>query len=277
MHKKDFDWTVGFNVSLNRSKILALGVVKEILGPGPGTNYLSSPSNVMRVGEQYAMFYGLKALRLIQPTDLSSTGAATFATFNGEKRPGQWLYEDLNKDGIINLADRQIIGNPNPDFIFGFTNDFKYKNFGLSIFIQGVSGNDVMNLNTAYIRTGFSISNKTQKWYENRWTPTNPTNDIRYPAFGTAQASLVSGNYYLEDASYVRLKNVTLSYNFPKLGKSISSASMFISGTNLITITKYSGFDPEIGIYGQNNQIPGIDFGGYPRSRILDFGFKFIF
>lgn len=275
---KTFNWSSAFNISFNRSKILDLGVKNEILGPGPGTNYLSAPSNIMRVGQPFAMFYGLTALRLIQPSDFdATTGRPTFATFNGEKNSGQWLYEDLNKDGIINNNDRQIIGNPNPDFIFGFNNNFKYKNLQLSVFIQGVYGNQVMNLNNAFIRTGYPFGNKTEEWFKNRWTPDNPTNDIRYPAFGTIQASLVSGNYYLEDASYVRLKNVTLTYNLSKVGKLIKNASVYLSGTNLITITNYSGFDPEVGIYGQNNQIPGIDFGGYPRSRIIDLGLKLIF
>lgn len=274
--KKDFNWSMGFNISFNRSKVLDLGVVKEIVSPGTATSFLSSTS-AMRVDQPYGTFFGLKALRLIQPSDLSATNTPNFATFNGEKRPGQWLYEDLDGNNIINNADRQIIGDPNPNFIFGFTNDFKYKNITLSVFFQGVSGNEVMNVMNAFIGTGYANNNKTQDWFLNRWTPTNPTNDIRYPAFGTIQSSLQSGNYYIQNASFIRLKNVTFTYNIPKITKSVTSASVFISGTNLLTFTKYKGFDPEVGVYGQTNQLPGIDFGSYPRSRVIDLGFKVIF
>lgn len=277
LKQKSVTWSSAFNISFNRSKILDLGVNKQIFSPGAGSNFLSSPTNVMQVGQPFAMYFGLKALRLIQTSDL----ATTFPTFNGGRIPGQWLYEDFNKDGRINDADRQIIGNPNPDFILGFNNDFGYKNFQLSVFIQGVYGNDIMNVNNAFIRTGYAPGNKTQDWFNNRWTSSNPTNDIRYPGYNTAQAALVSGNYYVEDGSFIRLKNVTLTYNIPtnksKVSNLIKSSSVFVSGTNLITLTNYSGFDPEVGIFGRDNQNPGIDFGGYPRSRILDLGVKLIF
>lgn len=272
MNRKNFSWTSSFNISFNKSKVLNLGTSDYLYGPSPGTNYLSSPSNIMKVGQPYAVFYGLKALRLIQPSDLDANGNGSFAKFNGEKRPGQWLFEDVNKDGIINDADRQIIGDPNPKFIYGFTNEFTYKNLHLSVFIQGVSGNQIMNFNSAFMRTGYNVYNQTQDWYVNRWTPTNLTNDIRYPSFGTYQSSLTSGNYFVEDGSYIRLKNVTLTYDIAKIGKLIKSASVFVSGTNLITITKYSGFDPEVGIYGQTNLIPGVDLGAYPRSRMFEIG-----
>lgn len=269
---KRFTWSPSFNISFNRSKVLNLGAVNYLLGPAPATNYLSNPSNIMQVGQPYGMFYGLKATRLIQPSDFDANGNPTFATFNADKTLGHWLYQDINKDGEINGADQQILGNPNPKFIYGFNNDFGYKNFHLSIFIQGVYGNQLMNFNNAFIRTGYFVENQTEAWFKNRWTPTHPTNDIRYPSFGTPQGNLVSGNYYVEDGSYVRLKNVTLSYNIAKGGKIIKSYSVFISGTNLITLTKYSGFDPEVGIYGQQNLIPGVDLGSYPRSRMYGLG-----
>jgi TonB-linked SusC/RagA family outer membrane protein len=274
---KDFSWTPSFNISFNKSKILNLGTKDFLLGPAPGTNYLSSPSNILKVGEPYAAFYGLKALRLIQASDFDANGKPTFATLNGNKDLGQWLYEDVDHNNIINDADRQIIGDPNPDFIFGFNNDFSYKNFHLSVFIQGVYGNQIMNFNNAFIRTGYTPTNKSQEWFDNRWTEKNPTNDIRYPAIGTLQSSLVSGNYYVEDGSFVRLKNVTFTYDIPHIGKTLKSASVYISGTNLVTLTNYSGFDPEVGIYGQANLIPGIDLGAYPRSKMVDLGLKLNF
>jgi len=270
--KKKFNWSSSFNISFNRSKILNLGPKTYLLGRAAGSNYLNSPANIMQVGQPYGMFYGLKALRLIQASDFDANKQPTFATFNGVQKLGQWLIQDVDTSKVIDDGDRQIIGNPNPKFTYGFNNDFSYEKFHLSIFVQGVYGNQIMNLNNAFIRSGLPISNQTKDWLTNHWTPANPTNDIRYPSYGTGITSLTSGNYFLEDGSFLRLKNVTFSYDISKIGKVIKSGSVFLSATNLITITNYSGFDPEVNIYGQANNAVGIDLGSYPRSRTYEMG-----
>lgn len=270
--KKKFSWSSSFNISFNRSKILDLGTKNYMYGPSAASSYLNSPANIMQVGQPYGMFYGYKALRLIQASDFDANKKPTFATFNGENRLGQWLLQDLDSNNIIDASDRQIIGNPNPKFTYGFTNNFSYKKIHLSVFFQGVYGSQIMNLNNAFIRSGYTVSNQTKDWLTNHWTATNPTNDIRYPSFGTIQRSLTSGNYFVEDGTYLRLKNLTFTYDISKIGRVIKSASVFVSATNLFTITKYSGFDPEVGIYGQTNLAPGIDLGSYPRSKTYEIG-----
>jgi TonB-linked SusC/RagA family outer membrane protein len=278
--KNKVNWTTGVNVSFNRSKVLDMGLNDIIYGMGSSTApvfFRSTPLTIIQEGQPFPMYYGLKAVRLIQESDFDQNGNPTFATFNGEKNPGQWLYEDTYEDGIINALDRQIIGNPNPKASFGFNNDLSYKNLSLSIFIQGVVGNDLMNLSKAYLSTGMVNLNKYADWFENHWTPENPTNDLDHTDIGTLQNNLVPGNYYIEDASYVRLKNITLAYSLPHVMKSVfKNIVLTASCNNVLTITNYSGLDPEVGIF-DSNLLPGIDLGSYPRARSYYFGIKFNF
>ncbi|MFD1631627.1 SusC/RagA family TonB-linked outer membrane protein [Pseudopedobacter beijingensis] len=270
-------WTSGFNISMNRSKVLELGGNSEIYGLAPATaaSFIRNvPITIVQNGGTLPAYWGLVAERLIQESDFDENGKPTFAMYNNERRLGQWLYKDTNNDGIITAADRQILGDPNPKALFGFTNDFSYKKLSVSVFFQGVLGNDIMNLTKAYLSTGMPYLNKSADWFANRWTAENPTNDISYPALGTEMANLQPGNYYIEDGSYIRLKNVTLSYDF-KINKSfIRNLTLSASATNLLTITNYSGFDPEVGIFGNSNLLPGIDLGSYPRSQTFQLGLK---
>lgn len=274
---RNLQWNSSFNISFNRPTVTDLGTNTEIYGSGPATAPVflrSVPLTIIQVGGSLPMYYGLVAERLIQSTDFNAAGQPTFAMFNNEKRPGQWLYKDVNNDGIINSFDRQIIGDPNPDAILGFNNEINYKNFTLNIFFQGVLGNDVMNVGKAYMSTGLVNLNKYADWYENAWTPQNPTNDINYTAFGTVQDNLVPGNYYIEDGSYLRLKNVGLAYNLKLKKGPVKNLIFNVSATNLLTITNYSGFDPEVGIFGKNNLLPSLDLGSYPRATSMYFGIK---
>ncbi|MFN0293660.1 TonB-dependent receptor [Pedobacter helvus] len=274
---KGFQWNSSVNVSFNRPTVTDLGGNSEIYGLGPTTAAVflrSTPLTIIQVGQGLPMYYGLVAERLIQKTDFDGSGNPTFAMFNNEKRPGQWLYKDVNNDGVINALDRQVIGNPNPKAIFGYNNEINYKKFTLNIFFQGVLGNDVMNISKAYLSTGMVHLNKSADWYQNKWTPENPTNNINYTGFGTVQDNLVPGNYYIEDGSYLRLKNVGLGYNLALKKGAIKNLIFNVSATNLLTITNYSGFDPEVGIFGKNNLLPSMDLGSYPRARTVFFGVK---
>lgn len=273
---RTFSWNASGNMGFNRNKAIDLGrnIIYGLGSPSAAVFIRNIPMTIVKEGYSTPMYYGLVAERLIQTTDFDEAGKPTFATFNNVTTPGQFLYRDVDGNGIINADDRQVIGDPNPKFTYGFTNDFTYKKFQLSLFFQGVYGNDVLNLGTAYLSTGLPFLNKLSDYLENRWTPENPTNDIRYTAVGSIQDNLVPGNYYIEDGSYIRLKNVTLSYKIPLKNKIINEFQVALLATNLFTITNYSGFDPEVGVFGGTNLLPSVDMGAYPRSKFFQISLK---
>lgn len=273
---QNFKWNTNFNWSNNKTTVLSLGEGDaDIFGPGPATNIVTEPSNIMRVGEQFSSLYGYKVTGVLQESDFDTSGNALVPVL-GVSSPGAYKYEDVNGDGTINGEDRTIIGNPNPDYIFGWNNDFQYKNFTLSVFIQGSVGNDLMNINRLFLASGRFINNAFQDWFDNRWTPSNPTNDPRYVniSYGSETNQFLQPNSAIvEDGSYIRLKNVSLGYNLPLQNvKGINSARVYVTATNLFTITDYSGFDPEVNIRGGNNLAQGVDFAAYPRAQTLTLG-----
>jgi hypothetical protein len=184
------------------------------------------------------------------------------------------MYKDVNKNGITGIndtGDRTVIGDPHPDFIFGFTNTFTYWKFDLNIFFQGSVGNDIYNATRIDLEGMFDSKNQSVEVL-NRWTPENPNTDIPKAA---NMENVVSSTRFVEDGSYVRLKQVTLSYkildNNPKV-KAIKQFSVYVTGNNLLTFTKYSGFDPEVNAYGNRATEIGIDYGTYPQCLGVIFG-----
>jgi hypothetical protein len=168
-----------------------------------------------------------------------------------------------------------VIGNPHPDFTFGFTNTFRYKNFDLSVFLQGSVGNDIMNLT---YRNGTSNAQLYQNALTdalNYWTVDNPNTNIPRPIGALSNTNLEISDRYVEDGSYVRIQNVTLGYSLPNslISKAkLSRVKVYASAQNLFTFTKYSGYDPEIGSLNQNVLLSGIDNGRYPSPRTFSFG-----
>jgi TonB-linked SusC/RagA family outer membrane protein len=198
---------------------------------------------------------------------------------------GDMVYEDLNNTGTINSADRQFVGNPLPDFFGGITNNFSYKGFDLGIFFQYTYGNDLYNLAAeglgGYQSLGANVSatspatNIFQEVYDQRWTSTN-TNS-KYPrAVGGARGTFNTqrSTRYLEDGSYLRLKNLTLGYQLPKsiLNKvKVANARLFVTGQNILTFTNYTGFDPEVAAsFAVGNS--GVDQGSIPQFKTYTFG-----
>jgi len=274
----NFTWNSDFNFTTYKTTVIELGGDEEIFGPGLGANVFGR-GHIYRPGEEFGRFYGLKAIGLIQPEDFDSEGIIDVPTRNGVTDLGSWKFEDVDGNGIINNEDRTIIGNPNPDFIFGWNNDFYYKNFSLNVFVQGSIGNDIYNTIGTAISSGFdnneSYKNQTVDWFENRWTPNNQTNDIHYPAINSV--SPPTSNFMVEDGSYVRLKNVRLSYEIPFRDMALTSLQISLIGTNLITITDYTGFDPEVSSLGANSLAPGVDLGTYPRQQGYTLGLNLKF
>ena len=274
----NFSWNTGLNVTTYKNKIIELGGDEEIFGPGLASNAFGS-GHIYRPGDEYGLFYGLNATGLIQENDFDSEGNITIPILNSDSQLGHWKYEDLNGDGIISADDRKIIGNPNPDFIFGFNNDFSYKNFSLNIFFQGSIGNDIYNSMGTFLHSSWDISepskNQSVDWYQNRWTLQNPTNDIRYPSINGINPQIA--NYMVEDGSYIRLKNISLRYDLPLHTGAITGLQLYATATNLITVTDYTGLDPEISSLGADTLAPGVDLGTYPNQKSYTVGINLKF
>lgn len=257
-----FNWTTSLNFTTIKNEVLDIGEADQILLGGLG---FVSNATIIRPGDPLNSYYGYEVLGVWQEND-------DFNTTNDNVAPGDLKYADQNGDGTINDADRVIIGKVFPDFTWGWTNNFSYKNLNLSIFIDGVQGISLLNNNL--VDTYFPINfrrNKVAEPYLNRWTPSNPTNE--YPSFvnPTAQGQRVVNTKTVEDASYIRLQSVRLSYNIPVGGLSfIRALNVYVTGQNLLTITDYSGVDPAASATG--NDILRIDYNTYPFARTYMFG-----
>ena len=186
---------------------------------------------------------------------------------------GEIKYLDKNNDGKITSEDRAIIGDTNPDFIYGLNANLRWKNLTLGLFFQGTHGNDIFNGNLTNIGMS-SIANITQDAYDSRWTPENAAN-ARWPRVTTAMTrDMKLSDRYVEDGSYFRLKTINLNYNFGSVIKGISNLSVFGTVTNVFTITGYSWFDPDVNAFGSDASRRGVDIFSYPSSRTYSIGFK---
>jgi TonB-dependent starch-binding outer membrane protein SusC len=271
---RDFGWSSNLNYSRNRSKVLDLGGLDFIPGPKIDNNFLNENLSGQFVGEPFSVFVGYHHTGLIQYHDFDVNGNPLFSALSSMTTVGFQKWEDMNHDGIVNAEDRTFLGDPNPKFYFGFNNDFYYKRLSLNVFIQGQYGNKIFNVTPNYISTGYRPYNNTLEWWENRWTTENQHNDPRYP-YQNAQNLFRPTNTYVEDGSYARLKNVSLRYDIPfKASQAIRNIQIYVSGTNLITITNYSGIDPEVNLFGNRDDAIGVDFFAYPQTRTFTLGVK---
>ena len=245
---KAFNWTTSLNFAVNRNKVLSLYNDQPIDDMGRG-------GNRVEVGQPIGIFYGYNCLG-VDPTT------------------GNLVYEDIDHDGIITSNDRVKTGDPNPDFTAGMTNVFSYKNFELSVFLQAIYGNDIYNGTLVYLESGTGEDNQTARM-NGRWM--KPGDITQFPREGDSYKS----SRFIEDGSFLRVKNITLSYNFRKDWiKKIGMKSAKLSATvqNLYTFTNYTGMDPEVNYYGgSSNIIIGTDFFTYPQSRTILIGLSLVF
>lgn len=260
----EFKWNTTANISFNKNKIIDLHGQDLYIN---NDTYKLKIGNwaVIREGEEMGSFYGLESDGIWQ------TDEADKAAVYGNK-PGDFKYVDKNTDGKINFDDCAIIGHALPDFTWGMSNNLSYKNFTLDVFIQGSQGNQILNSNRFELESGNGLSNASIKLLD-RWTPENPSN--LYPRANRSADYLHMSTRYLEDGSYIRIKTVTLGYNLPaKLMKNLKmkAVKLYVTAQNLFTITKYSGFDPEVGTFGMDNTRMGYDFGTYPSVKTYIFG-----
>ncbi|MEN0054942.1 MAG: TonB-dependent receptor [Mucilaginibacter sp.] len=272
-------WTMTGNISFNRNKMLSLGRLGDngnIFGP----NYLSAgsqlnqPLHIARLGNPVGSFYGYRINGIYQTAEEVAAGPEAASA-----KPGDYRFVDLNGDNTITADDRQIIGNPNPQYIFGWTNNLAYKKFTFSFFFQGSIGNDIINLNRyrldALSGNNYNVS---QEAYDGRWTGTGTSNTYPRARSVAAYFNTRFSDFIVEDGSYVRLKNVTLGYTLPvKKIHIISNATVFVTATNLLTFTKYTGYDPEVNADYGSGLSQGVDNGTYPQSKTFTAGINIKF
>ncbi|MDO7845497.1 TonB-dependent receptor [Hymenobacter sp. M29] len=270
-----FSWTTNFNITGNRNKVLELGTLPNEKGEQVPRTFIGGYS-IQQAGQPLGVFYGYRALGIVQS---DAEGAALPKQNSIAPKAGDLRFEDVNGDKIINDQDRVIIGNPNPKAFAGVTNNFTFKGLELSVFFQSSFGNDIYNQNRT-ITEGQTTALNQSTAVLNRWTPTNTNTNIpRAVANDPAGNNRVSTRF-IEDGSYVRLKNLTLAYTIPAdISKRAAIKSLRIYGTaqNLVTWTKYSGYDPEVSADPFSTTGFGRDFGVYPQSRTYTVGLNATF
>lgn len=245
----DFTWDTDFNISFNRNKLTKLALKK--------------------------VYYDAKTADVINDYVVRNEPGRALGGFFGyisdgvDPETGELMYRDLSGDGKISTSDRTYIGDPNPDFTFGLTNAFSWKGFNLSIFIQGSYGNDIYNASRIETEGMYDGKNQSTRVL-NRWKIPGQITDVPKANF-----KMLNSSYFVEDGSYLRVKDISLSYNFKgKLLKKwgISRLQPYFTATNLLTWTSYSGMDPEVNQWGNSGTVQGIDWGTYPHAKSYVFG-----
>jgi TonB-linked SusC/RagA family outer membrane protein len=287
--KGGFQWRSNFVFSLNRNKVLNLDTESSTIDKTFQVG--SDVSTVTRttVGQPIGQFWGYKVIGVDLPEGSSIAKDKTWI--------GDYIFEDMNGDGKINNEDETFIGNPNPDFTFGIGNTFSWKGFDLTIFFSGSYGNDIINYNRRFLEDVLSNSNLLTSAANyailSVIDPNKPTDDYRNLYVSNASSTLLPrlsasstnannrmSDLYVEDGSYIRLQNVSLSYTLPKsLVRKIKleNLKVYMNLQNVFTWTKYNGFDPEVGSMYGDALMTGLDYGRYPSPRIYTFGLNISF
>ena len=290
IQRPNFSWNSSFNIAFNASKVLALAEGQNsFFGGAPYDNGVANiPAFLIEVGKPLGLMYGPVFDGVYQYSDFNvspsgvyslKTNIPTNGNGRGTIQPGDIKYKDLNGDGIVNNNDFTVIGRGLPKNTGGFTNDFSYKGFDLSIFFQWSYGNNILNANRLVFEGNMLNKTNLNQYasYEDRWTPTNPSNTLYRAGIG-AQGAI--GNSFssrvVEDGSYLRFKTLSLGYNIPKkLIKKwgIKNLNFYLAAQNLYTWTKYTGYDPEVSIFN-SPLTPGVDYSAYPRAKTITVGIK---
>jgi hypothetical protein len=256
--KENLKWKTNFNISWNKNKVINL-VGQELFQGGIAGG--RGEASLVREGESLGVLYGY--------------------IFGGvDPQTGNAYYVDKNGNSTFTPTseDRTIIGEANPDFIYGFSNSISYKGINLSILLEGSQGNDMLNATRIELE-GMSDPKNQSTSVLNRWRQPGDITNIPRASFGNTDNSRISTRF-IEDASYMRVKAITLGYDLPKsiIKKlNINSIRIYATGENLFTFTNYSGLDPEVNAFGGSNTVRGIDFGTYPQTRNILLGASFKF
>jgi len=281
----DFEINIGGNIAFNKTKIEALGIPLEdfyidgvaeqrsfYLGNQISTGqYFRSPANVFVEGEETSLFYGFETNGIYQTEDTDLVAGAV---------PGDLRFVDQNEDGVIDILDRTFIGNPNPDFVYGFNLNFKLKGFTADFLFNGVYGNDIANGNLIKLNNAEGLgTNISPNAYNNAWRPDAQSN--LHPRLGydvISNQAIGISDRIIEDGSYLRLNNVTVSYDIPLENSSLMERlNVYVAGQNLFTWTDYSGYNPEVSSFLYNGLINGVDWNGAPNAKTILLGLNINF
>jgi TonB-linked SusC/RagA family outer membrane protein len=267
-----FTWGSSFNMSFIQNKVLDLAGSASLVSG----SILTQTTSLTAVGHPVGAFYGYATDGIFQTND----EVKTHATQQPGTAAGDIRFKDLNGDGVINDQDRTFLGSSLPKFTAGFTNNFAYKGLDLSVFIYAVSGNKLFNANRIFDEAMSGAANQTTRVL-GRWQSATAPGDGVTPraVFGDPNLNTRVSDRYIEDGSFLRLKNVTLGYTFPVKDGGVGfgkvraqSLRLYATAQNLLTFTHYTGYDPEVGSFGQQVRTTGVDNGTYPVSRTFTVG-----
>ena len=268
-------WRTDFNLSTINNEVTSLGGDNAPINSRGGAGI----RHITEVGQPVGSYYGYVTDGIYMNQAEVDAGPDDTVATGGTPLPGFRRFKDLNGDGKITTADRQAIGNYIPDFYYGINNEFEYKNFNLSFLIQGVEGNELLNLTKRHLGN-FSGNFNHYAYGDDRWrSESDPGSGINPIAMRAGNQNNRPSDALVDDASYIRLRNVTLAYNFPQnmLGNSIKSLRVYASGTNLFTLTDYVGYNPEVNNQEDNLLVQGEDYGSYPLQSTFTLGININF
>ena len=271
---KDWKWNLNGNLAFNKNSIGGLEGDQFARTLWYGADNIFIQRNGCPIGAIYGYvedgFYdNIQEVRA-DPQYTSAKDAVALS------KVGEIKYRDLNNDGAITEADRTIIGDTNPDFTFGLTNNISWKNLSLSFLLQGSVGNDIFNGNLMDV-TVANIGNIPTEVYNSRWTADNYENAAWPKATAGYNRTFLLSDRYVEDGSYLKLKNITLSYRLPHPFPGLEQVLLSFTATNVFTISNYSWYDPEVNAFGNDSSRRGVDIYSYPSSRTFTFGLGLTF
>ncbi len=254
-----FKWDTDFNMSINRNQTMRFEFNKP-----SNQGFIESNgqyTTILKGGYPLGTFYGYIAEGVDPET-------------------GNMIYRDINKNNILDAGDRTVIGSPHPDFIYGMTNTMSYKGFTMNFFLQGSYGNDIYNASRIDTEGMFDPKNQSTRVLD-RWQRPGMITTIPRASVEGDTKNVLTSTRFIEDGSYLRLKTLTLSYNLDKkvFGNQniISNVNVYATASNLFTLTKYTGYDPEVNYAGNSGTILGIDYGTYPQNKSIIFGLNVTF
>lgn len=292
---KDFRLNVSGNVTANKNKVVSLGGASAIFAAGAERQYVT---HVTREGDPIGVYYGLKVAGMVRQSDMANIAIDnanlqadnTFPkgyVMKGPPRssysstplnPGDLYFEDPNGDGIVNEADKQVIGSPYADFTYGFNLSLNFRQIDFSASFNGSQGNQVIDGQDYYIKNMEGSGNNYAVVANRYRSEAEPGDGIIYRASrgGTQSNSTRLSDFYLQDGSFFRCTNITLGYNVPALAiikkAGISNVRLYAGVDNAFTVTKYLGYNPEVDYNNGTNLTPGVDYGKYPLVRAINFG-----
>ena len=262
-------------------------MLRAYMGNSLGDHF--GQANLFAEGYAPGVFYGYQTDGVIQAADMDASNPEAYCnkvtSSIGTIAEGNWKFVDRNGDGTVNELDKTVIGNPNPDFTYGFRTTLKWKGLSLSMAFTGVKGNDIFNANARYYRfPSTSTSMVSHESFLSMYRQDNPwCGALTTGATMTSLSSVtpkVAFDQYVEDGSYLRCSDITLAYEFPKAWMSklrSTGASIYCSVKNAFTITNYSGYDPEVNTFAFDGTRPGIDLSSYPHTRTIVLGLNIAF